>query len=617
MKKRFVSLLVVVCMLLTLFPVSAFADNAKSGEFHTDGIKTQDGNFVYSVNDDDTATLVQYIGSEDVLAANNYEVDIPAEFDGHSLSKIGQAAFAAEYHSNFKYWNATCGKIQKVKIPESVTYICSGAFYHCESLKSVNIPENVEKIEWWGFANCTGLNDITFEGNSKITTIEMECFSNCSSLERIDLPEGITDIRWGAFENCTSLMNVVIPSNTERIYRKAFYNCALGTVTFPASLKGIEVAAFGRPISLTKVYYAGTADQWNALVSAPFVPLDGKTDGTSKNFTGINYKEDSHGGNNEQLRQDGLVIIPCKMDVTTSKSDYLVNTPVDVNIAIAPGTDMNKILNGSVAFTYGDEVEKVELNGKELTEKEYTVQKLAQMMKLTSRSSDIKATLNVTYKKTGSYTFGIAVNDSNDETICNADAKVVVGEEAAELTPATKLYTLTVKNADVTIKNGDEEIKADGSNAKEGNGGYGLWKACSGPQAYYWGGTWICGAIDSDNQDIVADIMKVMTCNKDVAKAITEGEQDYTNNKAAIKELIDGGYTNAFLGGQDHLALLTEAADKISLENKLSAYDQGCNEKFQGAMKDYFLGTVDSYEAALENFKKNITDLYGNLTCDF
>ena len=163
----------------------------------------------------------------------------------------------------------------------------------------------------------------------------------------------------------------------------------------------------------------------------------------------------------------------------------------------------------------------------------------------------------------------------------------------------------------------DEEIKADGSNAKEGNGGYVLWKACSGPQAYYWGGTWICGAIDSDNQDIVADIMKVMTCNKDVAKAITEGEQDYTNNKAAIKELIDGGYTNAFLGGQDHLALLTEAADKISLENKLSAYDQGCNEKFQGAMKDYFLGTVDSYEAALENFKKNITDLYGNLTCDF
>lgn len=163
----------------------------------------------------------------------------------------------------------------------------------------------------------------------------------------------------------------------------------------------------------------------------------------------------------------------------------------------------------------------------------------------------------------------------------------------------------------------DEAIKADNSNAVEGNGGYGRWRATEGPQAYYWGGTWICGAIDSDNQDIVADIMRVMTCNKDVAKAITDGEQDYTNNKAAIKELIDGGYSNPFLGGQDHLSLLTAAADKIDLSNKLSAYDQGCNEKFQGAMKDYFLGNVGSYEEALENFKKNITDLYGNLECDF
>ena len=165
--------------------------------------------------------------------------------------------------------------------------------------------------------------------------------------------------------------------------------------------------------------------------------------------------------NNELLRQDGLVIIPCKMDVTTSKSDYLVNTPVDVNIAIAPGTDMYKILNGSVALTYGDEVEKVELNGKELTEKEYTVQELAQKMELTSRSSNIKATLNVTYKKVGKFDLNVALKDANGAQICAAGTPVVVAEEAAELTPATKLYTLTVKNADVTIKNGDEEIKAE------------------------------------------------------------------------------------------------------------------------------------------------------------
>ena len=159
-----------------------------------------------------------------------------------------------------------------------------------------------------------------------------------------------------------------------------------------------------------------------------------------------------------------VIPVAATMDVTTSKSDYLVNTPVDVNIAIAPGTDMYKILNGSVAFTYGDEVEKVELNGKELTEKEYTVQELAQ--KLTSQSSNsqssnINATLNVTYKKAGKFDFGVALKDASGDQICADGTQVVVAEEAAELTPATKLYTLTVKNADVTIKNGNEEIKAE------------------------------------------------------------------------------------------------------------------------------------------------------------
>lgn len=75
MKKAFRQLVIASMYATTLFPVSAFADNAKSGEFHTDGIKTQDGNFVYSVNDDDdTATLVQYIGSEDALAANTMKL---------------------------------------------------------------------------------------------------------------------------------------------------------------------------------------------------------------------------------------------------------------------------------------------------------------------------------------------------------------------------------------------------------------------------------------------------------------------------------------------------------------------------------------------------------------
>lgn len=156
-----------------------------------------------------------------------------------------------------------------------------------------------------------------------------------------------------------------------------------------------------------------------------------------------------------------VIPVAATMTATTSKSAYLVNTPVDVNITVNPGTYGAEIHKGKVALTYGDEVEKVELDGKELTEKEYTVQELAQMMKLTSRSSNIKATLNVTYKKVGKFDFNVALKDANGAQICADGTQVVVAEKAAELTPATELYTLTVKNADVTIKNGDEEIKAE------------------------------------------------------------------------------------------------------------------------------------------------------------
>ena len=161
----------------------------------------------------------------------------------------------------------------------------------------------------------------------------------------------------------------------------------------------------------------------------------------------------------------------------------------------------------------------------------------------------------------------------------------------------------------------DEKLKDDGSNAKVGNGLYGQWRACPGPVPYYWGGTGILACQGTDNQDLIKDIMLKLTCDTEVMKSITEGEQDYTNNKEAIQQLIDGGYSNPFLGGQNHLALLTEAADGINLEGKLSAYDQGLNEKIQSNMKLYFNGSK-TYDEALELFYADINKLYPNLTHD-
>ena len=52
--------------------------------------------------------------------------------------------------------------------------------------------------------------------------------------------------------------------------------------------------------------------------------------------------------------------------------------------------------------------------------------------------------------------------------------------------------------------------------------------------------------------------------------------------------------------------------DKIDLSN-LSNYDQGCNEEFQNAMKNYFEGGM-SYEEALNLFYKAVVEKYPELS---
>ena len=140
-----------------------------------------------------------------------------------------------------------------------------------------------------------------------------------------------------------------------------------------------------------------------------------------------------------------------------SKSNYLVNTPADVNVTVTPGDDIKdlkqNVNNIKISLTYDDDVTSVMLNGKVLDKKEYTISELMPLMGQNRK-------LDVTYGKAGTHTFGIALKNG-DKIVSECGTDIVVAEEAAELTPATKLYTLTVKNADVTIKNGDEEIKAE------------------------------------------------------------------------------------------------------------------------------------------------------------
>lgn len=150
---------------------------------------------------------------------------------------------------------------------------------------------------------------------------------------------------------------------------------------------------------------------------------------------------------------------------------------------------------------------------------------------------------------------------------------------------------------------------SEGAPREVGNGIYGDYAVCEGPESYYWGGTWICAAAGTDNIDLVRDVMYTLTCDTETMKQITLDTEDYTNNEAAMNELAnDPNYSSDFLGGQNHIALFAEAAPKIDMSN-ISPYDQGLNEEFLKAFKDYFDGIVTKDEA-LQNFYTAAVEKY-------
>ena len=147
-------------------------------------------------------------------------------------------------------------------------------------------------------------------------------------------------------------------------------------------------------------------------------------------------------------------------------------------------------------------------------------------------------------------------------------------------------------------------------NAQDAEKGcYGDWAICQGPQAHFWGGTWLLAATGSDNPTMVADIMNTFINNEEVCSALVENEAQFSNNQAVNQKYAeDPDYGNAFLGGQNDTAVFVELAKNIKFENQ-TIYDQLLNEGLQQYWREYCQGTVTE-EEALSNFYKYINEKY-------
>ena len=232
--KRLISLLVAVCMMITMLPLSAVTAFAEDTSAPTGTASYGDYEYDYTINTEDgTATITKFRA----LVDGSYDITIPTDFGRFPVTAIGDDAFRG------------CSALKKVTIPQSVTSIGDSAFAGCHNLDSVTINDAATSIGNRAFTECPLTTTLSL--GKKITTIGDEAFYDCRGLTSVTIPPSVTSIGKKAFLQCIHLKTLSfgenIKTNIETIGDDAFYYCIeLKSVTIPQSVTSIGNDAFGQ-----------------------------------------------------------------------------------------------------------------------------------------------------------------------------------------------------------------------------------------------------------------------------------------------------------------------------------------------------------------------------------
>ena len=259
--KRLISLLVAVCMMITMLPLSAvtaFAADTSTVHEANDGEGIY--RYAYKENEDgETVTITEFLGPVDPANPGPYDITIPEKLDDHPVTGLGESSFSTD-HFDSPLYDIHHTKIQSVTIPESVTSIGRAAFMNCTGLTSLTIKGVATSIGAVAFSTCTSLTSLSLVGSFQ--TIGEHAFASCNSLTSLSLTCDVQKIGDYAFVTCNSLTSLSLTGDIQKIGDYAFYSCpSLKTVTLPKSLTSIGLLAFGSCTSLDSIEIPGTVTE--------------------------------------------------------------------------------------------------------------------------------------------------------------------------------------------------------------------------------------------------------------------------------------------------------------------------------------------------------------------
>ena len=276
MKKRLLSILLVLLTALTLLPLGALADdNNKCGENLTwefaDGILTISG----------TGDMYDYSSADPApWSAKNNDISEITVLDG--VTSIGDNAF-----------HSCCAESIDLQCTSLVS-IGKNAFSRCTMLTSIFIPESVQSIGSEAFSLCEGLSMV--ELPPTLTKIPDGIFTDCKQLSSVDIPDTVTEIGANAFSKCTEFSLTGLPAGIKSIGAAAFANCGnIESLALPGTLESIGEAAFNGT-AIDKASFAGTPERWTAIGGDACCIAQDKIDFLEHtcDFSGWKYDEHKH-----------------------------------------------------------------------------------------------------------------------------------------------------------------------------------------------------------------------------------------------------------------------------------------------------------------------------------
>ena len=268
--KRLISLLVAVCMMITMLPLSAVtafaADTASSTEQE---ISVGDYKYAYTVNaDGSTATITEFRGPVDPKNTGPYDIDIPEKLGNYTVTVLGEDSFSTDDFDSPLY-DIHHTKIHSVTIPQSVTSIGKDAFAQCRALQSLTIDDAATSIGDWAFDECYKLTTLSL--GKKITTIGDYAFYDCRILNNVTIPQSVTSIGDQAFGCCYGMDSFTIKDAATSIGEYAFWGCQkLETLSLGKNITTIGDDAFRSCYKLETIMLpAGLASFGNCLIGCP------------------------------------------------------------------------------------------------------------------------------------------------------------------------------------------------------------------------------------------------------------------------------------------------------------------------------------------------------------